>query len=91
MLKPRIPYLTTRYPETGESGEAYDVEMTRAGNGPYVTALYSDGLLHVNITITKEMHDRIIAAMMSTSDNRTKWIRQAITERLEREEKKNGQ
>lgn len=87
-MKPRIPCLTTRYPETGESGEAYDVEMTRPGNGSYVADPYSDGLIHLTVTITKEVHDRMIEAMLATSENRVKWIRQAIMERLERSEKR---
>lgn len=77
----------SQYPDTGESGEAYEIDMTRPGNGPYVTSLYSDGKLHINIAIKPEMHEGILQALIQTNQNRSEWIRQAIDERLEREKK----
>ena len=77
----------SQHPDSGESGEAYEIDMTRAGNGPYVTEVYSDGKLHINITVSKEAHDGILESLVSHNQNRTEWIRQAIDERLEREKK----
>ena len=74
-----------QHPDSGESGEAYEIDMTRPGNGPYVTEVYSDGKLHINITVTKEAHDGILESLISHNQNRTEWIRQAIDERLQRE------
>ena len=74
-----------RYPDTGESGEAYEVEMTRPGNGPYVTAAYIDGKIHANITIPVPIHEKILGQLQSANQNRNAWIVQAIEERLARD------
>ena len=60
--------------------------MTRPGNEPYASP-FSDGY-QLTIKIKKELHDRMLEDMLSTSENRTVWIRRAIEERLEKRGKK---
>ena len=46
--------------DTGESGEAYDVEMTRAGNGPYSNKTGVYGKYKITLNVDERLHERIV-------------------------------
>ena len=61
----------------------------RPANGPYKQEAYTEGMVHLPLTLSAETHKRIIERLNIDRTNRMDWIRQAIDEKLRFDEKTN--
>ena len=66
--------------DTGESGEAYDVEMTRAGNGPYSNKTGVYGKYKITLNVDERLHERIVHLALDENLNRHSFLLKLINE-----------
>ena len=75
-------------PDTGESGEAYEIDMTRAGNGPYSNNLDVYGKYKITLNVDPRLHERIVHLALDEDMNRHAFLLKLINEGIIVREKK---